>query len=255
MGKVYVDGVGMGLKTSYPSETVGITSALIMPGQVKVDVKLAELSEEEADLVLKKADILANSYQNEAIATAVAESANAIIDLVRWVKEETKESFMGMRGSGASLDLALLIPKMVGDSTIMNKDGLANRGLYGGASGGVYNWLKTDFVANTAVNYIPEQTMVEEAGVLHICMIDTIDVPKINRCMFILAGIKSSAQPLNFNFVDGSSLAMARFELPVMVGPEKKQQLQLMPYIDGASKPELVSIVVARAQDLTFTTV
>jgi hypothetical protein len=251
MGIVYQS--NKGLIRSYAEETVDWEDALIEPGKGVASVKLAPLSEAEAKRLLLKLDILAMEKANPLVATIVAEEAKNIFTAVRMVKVETKEAFMGVLGAGANLDITWLRPKHVG-GPLLNKDGTANKGLYGGTSGGVLSWLHT-FTAGTAEDLIPEQTMAEEAGVIHLGFIDPIEVPKVEAVQVKIAGIPSPAQSLAFNIRSSfgtESVPVARLEKPVIVGPEKKQQVTVFPNISGDSKLQPLTLLVAKAEALTL---
>ncbi|MEM2338598.1 MAG: hypothetical protein QXW83_00175 [Nitrososphaerales archaeon] len=238
---------------SLPEETVKVTDVLIEPGKTAAEVKLAPLSREEYERILLKLDMLAIDRNNEAIAVMVAEEVDPIITLIRMVKVETKEEFTGILGSGANLDITWLRPKDVG-GPLLNSAGASNKGLYGGANGGVYSWLHT-FTANTSEDIIPEQIMAKTAGVIHLGAIDPVEVPKVNAIQFTIAGIPSPAQSMKFNIRSSfgtESLPFVRFEKPVIVGPEKRQKITVMPNISGDSKLELLSLLVTKAEALTL---
>jgi len=236
---------------NYPEETVTWAKALIEPGKAKTDVKVAPLSANEVEIILLKLDQLAMSTQHEGIAKMVAEEADSILIAIRMVKAETKSPFAGILGVGAQLDIMWLRPKDVGGN-LLNPAGVANKGLYGGTSGGVYTWLHT-FTANTLDDLIPEQTMAQEAAVVHLGAVDPIEVPKINAIKFTLAGIPAPAQSCPFNIrseFGTGALPYIRFEKPIIVGPEKTQKIEVMPNITGDSKFQLMTLLIGKAEKL-----
>jgi len=237
---------------SFKEEDIPFTEALIQPGQAEATVHAAALEPDEVERIILKLDQLAMSVQHEGIANMIAEEMDSILLAIRMVKTETKEPFMGLLGFGAALDLAWLRPKDVGGS-LLNPAGTAAKGLYGGTSGGVYTWLNT-FTANTAAEVIPEQTMAEEAAVIHLGAIDPIEVPKCNMITFTVAGIPAPAQSLPFDIrqtFSDNSVPFVRFEKPIIIGPEKKQKIEVMPYTSGDSKFQLLSLLIAKAEALT----
>lgn len=247
MGLIYK--TNLGLLRAFPDETVSLRKALMQTGQSEVKVKLAKLDADEAEIILLKLDQLALSAQQEAIAIMLAEEAESIMYAIRMVKDETKESFMGIQGLGSSLDMAWLRPKHVGDTTLLNSVGTAGLGLYSGTSGAVYTWLKS-FVAGTSLDIIPQQTMIEEAAVIHLGAIDTVEQPKCNAITFTLQGVASPTQALAFNIrrsLGTESMPFVRFEKPIIVGPEKQQKITLVPNITGESKVELLSLIITKA--------
>lgn len=247
MGLVYKSNVGLIKGYSDGSETV--KKALMQTGQASVKVKMARLEAEEVEIILLKLDQLAVSRQHEAIATMIAEETESILHAIRMVKDETKEPFMGIQGLGSSLDIAWLRPKHVGDSTLLNSANTAGLGLFNGTNAVVYTWLHS-FIAGTTADIIPEQTMIEEAAVIHLGCIDTVEIPKVDAITFTLQGVASPTQALAFNLrhsVGADALPFVRFEKPIIVGPEKKQKVTLVPNITGDSKLELLSLLITKA--------
>ena len=247
MGLIYK--VNLGLIKSYGEETVPVRRALLQTGQPEVKVKVAKLDADEVEILLLKLDQLALSKQNEAIAIMLAEEAESILTAIRIVKDETKEPFLGIQGLGSSLDMVWLRPKHVGDNTLLNSANTSGLGLYNGTNGAVYSWLQS-FIAGTTKDIIPEQTMIEEAAVIHLGIIDTVEQPKCNAITFTLQGVASPTQPLAFNIrpsLGSESLPFVRFEKPILVGPEKKQKVTLVPNITGDSKVELLSLLITKA--------
>jgi len=242
-----------GLIRDFPEETVSWKKALIEPGKAVTDVKCAPLSAEEVEMILLKLDQMAMSVQHEGIAKMVAEEAESILLAIRMVKDETKSPFAGILGAGANLDMMWLRPKDVG-GTLLNPAATSSKGLYDGTSGGVLTWTHS-FTADTAAAIIPEQTMAEEAAVVHLGAIDPVEVPKIGAMKVTLAGIPAPAQSTPFN-IRGSfgtqTLPFVRFEKPIIVGPEKTQKIELEPDITGDSKFQLMSLLIAKAEKLTI---
>lgn len=239
---------------NYAAETAKIIDALVTPGQEDAEVTMASLTAAEVKTLLLKCDMLVSNYQNQAISVAVAEAFPVILAAVRMVKAESKQPFRGIRGMGRDLDIKMLRPEDVGGAILSPSStiGAGTTGLYGGVAGGVYTWLKT-FVAGTSDDMIPSQTMKEEGACVHIGILDTVEVPKTNEIKFTLAGVAAPAQSIALNYKDGTTkTAFSRFELPVLVGPEMTQKIDIDPYISGDAKPELVSFIIGMASDLTF---
>ena len=248
MGLVYNE--NLELIRDYPDGQESIVEALHTIGTDAVEVGVAAVTEKEVRAYLQKIDLLAHSKQNEGISIAVSDAFPTLLTAMRMVKKESKQPFRGIKGSGAALDIVWLIPEHVG-GVILNPLATASKGLYGGTSAAVRTWLQT-FVAGTSDDIIPSQVMKEEAAVVHIGAIDTVDVPKVNRIKFTLAGQVTGSQSVHHNFYDGSDLPFARWELPVLVPPEGTQLIDVDPYISGDSKFELISFLIAKAEDLTF---
>lgn len=252
MGIVFAS--NKGLIRNFAEEVSPFRTALVEPGKERVDIKLAGLTGEEAEVALLKLDQMAYSRNHEGIAVMLTEEAASILAAIRLVKTETKQPFQGILGVGGNLDLQWLRPKHVGETTLLNLDATAGLGLYQGANGAIYTWL-APVVANTWASLIPSQKMVEEAAVVHLGAIDPIDVPKIGGVEFQLSGIPVPVQSTNFNIRRGlgsyGELPFVRFEKPVLVGPEKTQRVRLMPNITGDTKFELMSILIAKAESLT----
>jgi hypothetical protein len=243
-----------GVIQAYPEEPAKLVSNVVIDmGKPVAQVNLAPLSSDEAERLLRKLDVLAPSDLNPFIAKIVGENTEAIFTLVRMVKAEAKGEFLGHLGTGNALDIRWLRPKDVG-GPILNSAAAGALGLYGGAGGAVFTWTQT-FVANTAQTMIPAQTMTEEAGCIHLGAIDPVEVPKCDAIQFYIANIVGPAQPLPFNIREGFSsnhLPIARFEQPVIIGPERTQRVDVMPNLSGDSKLQLLTLVVARAQSLVL---
>lgn len=251
---ISVSKVNAHLIQDYEEETISWGKALITPGQDAVSVKCGPLSKAEVTAILIKLDLLALNRQNSAITAMLAEEADSILVAIRRVKAETKEAFRGILGAGASLDIGWLRPHHVGDKYLLNSAATSTTGLWGGTNAAIYTWLHT-VVANTSDNIIDDQTMVSEAAVIHLGAIDPIEVPKIDAITFKISGITSPAQSLAFSkrSTFGTELTpVVRFEKPVFVGPDKKQEIGLYPQVSGDTKFELLSLLIAKAENLAL---
>lgn len=243
----------LGVIQAYKEETAKVSNVVIDMGKPEAEAKMAALTRDEAERLLRKLDVLAPSDMQPFIAKIVGENVEQIMTLVRMVKAEAKGEFLGHLGTGNALDIRWLRPKDVGGA-LLNPAATAACGLYGGASGGIFTWTQT-FVANTAQSMIPAQIMAEEAGCIHLGIIDPVDVPKCDAIQFFIATIPGPAQPLPFNIREGfgtNDLCIARFEQPVIIGPEKTQRVDVMPNLAGDSKLQLLTLVVARAQAMVL---
>lgn len=254
MGIVLQHGRSLGLVRDYAEETVSWRAALIEPGRDTAQVKAGQLSTGEVETLLLKLDQLALSAQHEGVAKMVAEELASIILAVRMVKAETKASFSGILGSGSNLDIRWLHPRDVG-GILLNPAATAALGLYRGTIAAVYTWLHS-FVANTSAAIIPSQIMANDAGVIHLGAIDPVEVPKLNLIRFTLAGIAAPTQGMAFNIrntLDGASVPFVRFEKPIIVGTERTQVIDVVPNITGESKFQLLSFLIAKAEDMVLT--
>lgn len=243
-----------GLIKAYDDKAFNYSKALIEPGKLEAEVKPAGLSADEVNAILLKLDMLAMESANPAIAAMVAEEVESILVAVRMVKAQANASFAGILGSGSNLDIKWLRPKDVGGPILRGTAAAGALGLYGGGGGAVFTWLNT-FAANTSQSIIPSQTMLEEGAVVHLGGIDPVEVPKLESIRFTLSGIPSPAQSLACNIRKSfgtDDVPVVRFEKPVIVGPEKTQLIDVMPNISGDSKFQLLSFIIARAQDLTL---
>ena len=252
MGLVY-NQVGTWVK-AYAAGVEKVKEAVITPGQATTDITVETVSREEIDELAKKLDVLANYRQNEAIAAMVAKSFPAIVTALRWVKAESVQEFRGMKAVGKQLDVAWLVPEDIG-GTILDKDQGSNKHAWAEASG-YTKWLPPAvFAVGTAKPVIPEQTMKDEAACVHLGMIDTVAIPKVNKISFTVSGQRAPDQSLSFTHTDGSELSFQEYEYPVIVGPKQQQKVEVDGYIAGDSKPELLTLLIAMAEDLAFTLV
>jgi len=241
------------LVRDYAEETAVIKDILIEPGRPESQVKLAPLSSLEVDRILRKLDTLCMQVKSPAIATMLAEETQAILVAVRLCKVETHESFMGILSAGSNLDIAWLRAIHVG-SSLMNSVGTASCGVCQQANC-TDTWLFSHTAA-TEINLIPSQTMQEEACVIHLGAINPIDVPKLDAIRVDIAGIPTPAQSLEYRLrktFEEHETPLVRFEKPVIIGPEKRQLIRVYPYLTGNDKTQLISLIIARAEDLLLT--
>ena len=254
MGDVYR--LTKNLATQYNKETIACPHALMTPGKTDTTKELAPLGPEEVNRILLKLDQMAMSRNHDGIANMIAEEMPAILYAIRLCKNETHSNFAGILAAGPELDLRWLRVQDIGATATLNAAATASKGAYGGTSAAVYTW-NAAFVAGTAAEIIPEQTSSEEMALIHLGIIDTISngITKINGIEFSISGQAAPAQCIDMAIRRGTGsedLPFARFEKPIILGPETMQKIRLMPFISGDSKPQLLSILVARAQNLTL---
>jgi hypothetical protein len=254
MGLVYE--ANKGLVKSWPAEAnAQYTEAVINPGQVKAPVAMDAFSEAESHRLLLKLDAMTNQYNNPLITTIVAENAQAVFVATRIAKMQNHGEFGGILASGIMMDMRWLRPKDVGGLILNPPGGVALTSLYAtGAGGTVYTWLQA-VVANTAQNLIPAQTMEQFASVIHLGCIETEITPKITDVTFTLGGVATPAQSVGQNIkreIGGAAndIQVTRFEKPIIVGPLQQQQISVMPGITGMTRFQLLSLIIARAQEL-----
>lgn len=251
MGYVYETVNAQGLIRAYNEGAVTVTDALITPGNESVEVNVESLSEDEVTKLALKLDVLASALQNEPIARMVAKAFPHIVTLVGWVKKEAPQRFEGIKALGKQLDIVWMRPQDVG-SAVMSTAGTGSTGLYGGTGDAVFTWLQT-FVAGTSDDIIPEQIMKDEAGCIHMGMIETVPLPSpVNRIKFTLSGVASPPQSIPLSHVDGSELAFQEFEMPVVVGPKLSQKIEFDTGISKDGRPELLSFLVLQADEIGF---
>ena len=253
MGLVYRE--NKALIRDYPDEpTLPWRKALIVPGQDVVEVDAAKASATEVEALLTKLDILAFEANSETIARALVTEADSIITLFRIVKKKVggAATYRGIQGAGVNLDLVWLRAKHIG-GPLLNKAGTTTCGVWGQANATVA-WLYSTFTAGTIKAYLPAQQMEEDAGLLHIGVIDPVINPHMDAVEFLQAGRTCPAQSLNFNVrkaFNETAVPFVKFELPVLVQPLVSQRIQVMPTISSAdSKLQLISILCATADDL-----
>lgn len=262
MGAVYDIAKKYGLIHDYASPGLvldGWKESVVQPGKAEMAVPVADMTAAEVDLLMHKLDNLALTQQNDAIAKMCAEEIPSVITMVRRVKKESGGSFSGILGAGTNLDLFWLRPKDIG-GPILNTAAAGALGMYTGAGGGIFTWLVNAastggvFVANAARLMIPGQAMLQWAACLHLGLQDTIDIPKCNMIQFTIAALATPPQSLfcNNKRKQGQSYdnSLCRFEKPIMVSPLTTQIVSIMPNIAGDSRPELLTLVCARIQDI-----
>jgi hypothetical protein len=254
MGLVYQ--ANEGLITGYPEETRKWSKALIQPGQLEAEVKLAPLSSAEVKAILLKLDMLTSDKANPAIAAMVAEEAESILIAIRMVKAETKGEFAGILGAGSNLDIMWLRPQDIGGAIMRGTASAGSLGLWGGTGGAVYTWLHTWTTGGTKETMIPSQTMAEEGAVIYLGAIDPIEVPKCTAIQFTLANIPAPPQSLSRNIRKGfgtEDVPVMRFEKPIIVGPEKTQKVEVnATTTSGDIKLELLGFLIGKAESLVL---
>jgi hypothetical protein len=253
MGLIYNKVMGEGIVKDYPeNDTEAITDAIVTTGKDAGSGNLASFSKDEATRLLRKVDTLIPSDLQGFISKIVGENFKSIITLARLVKEQAGGVFAGELSSGIDQDIWLLEPKDVG-GVLMNSAPAGALGLYAGGGGGVFTWYTAAFVANNAATgvIIPAQAMTQYCGVIHLGLIEWLEVPKIIAYQYTMSGQAGPRQSLSWlrEAMGDNALSVARFELPIIVGPLKNSGLVLMPNITGGGKVQLLSFMVARAQD------
>jgi hypothetical protein len=237
---------------SYPdNDAEPITGAIMTTGKDAASGDMASFSRDEVTHLLRKVDTLVPSDQESFISKIVGENFASIITLARLVKKQAGGVFAGELASGIDQDIWLLEPKDIG-GLLMNPALVAVSAIYGTAiPPAVFTWYYAAFAANTAINIIPPQAMSQYCGVVHLGMIDWVEVPKLNAYQYTMSGQAGPRQSLSWfrEKMGSKAVSVARFELPIIVGPLKASGLAVLPNIAGASKVQLISFLIARAQD------
>lgn len=254
MGQVFLNNQGL-LKDFAEEANAAYAEAVINPGQPSSPVSLAAFSAVEAKILLLKLDAFVSQLNNPLIATMVAENAQAIMIAVRMAKEQAKGVFGGILSAGTMLDMRWLRPRDVGGA-ILNPAAALLSGLYGGVSGTVFSWLQPT-VGGVLQHIIPSQTMEQFASVIHLGGIEPVEIPKITDVVFTLGGQPTPPQSAGQNMKTYAGqhydIQVTRFEKPVIVGPMQSQAIDVMPGAGGNTKFQLLSLICARAQELTTT--
>lgn len=161
---------------------------------------------------------------------------------------------MGLLSAGSNLDICWLRAQHIGSGLLMTEIADGAHGVWAQAEK-TRTWLKT-VVAGTEIDLVPPQTSKEEAAIIHLGTIDPIEVPKLDAIRFYIAGIPTPAQSLEYRIrdtFDANDCPICRFEKPIIIGPEKKQQIRVYPYASGDDKTELLSFLITKAEDLLLT--
>lgn len=204
------------------------------------DVKLAALSAEEVELIIKKVDGIVPSKLNPLVAEIVSAGMEDIITLVRMVNVETKQGFGGMTGTGRMLDINWMRAKDIGN-------------LYGDPST-TYTWVRTETTIGLK-HYIPDRILPEEEGHIYLGFIDPVTEPKVDAVQFIKAGIPLVPQTLNWNIRPGfgtEHLPVAKLERAFIVGPEQRYAVDNFWNKTGEDRLEPIAFVVKRAEVITL---
>jgi hypothetical protein len=252
MGMVYRANTGL-VKPYQAQQNFQCASAVINPGQTSAPVSLAAFSAAEAERLLLALDALCSEVNNDLIGTVIAENAESIFIAARMAKDQAKGEFAGILAAGTMMAIKWLRPKDVGGPILRGTAAAGALGLYGGGGGAVYTWLYGDTV-NVLANLVPSQTMEQFASVIHLGAIEPIEVPKITDVVFTLGGVTTPYQSIGQNVKKtignaGNDVQVTRFEKPIIVGPLQSQAISVLPGITGDTKFQLLSLIIARAQE------
>lgn len=253
MGLIFTKNVGdTSLIRDYAvNDTEKILDAIVTTGKDSTTGDMASFSKAEAVALLRKVDALVPSDQESFVSKIVGEQIAAIIALARLVKKQAGGSFVGELASGIEQDIWLLEPKDIG-GVLMNPGLTALSAIYATAiPPAVFTWYYTPFVADTQINIVPPQAMSQYCGVIHMGMIEWLEVPKLIAYQYTMSGQAGPRQSLSFlrEAFGDNKVSVARFELPIIVGPLKASGLAVLPNIAGATKVQLISFLICRAQD------
>lgn len=252
MGSIYNYAKQSNLIKDMPGGSINWDQALIDSGKAVSQITLAPLTQDEANAIISKLDMMFRSTQHQDIANMVAEELLSILTAIQVVKWQTQSSFGGILAQGTQLDIWPLRPKDVGGA-LLSPATAATRGLYGGAGGAVFSWAQAGLVGGTIANIVPAQAMWQYAGMIYLGGIEKVYTPKIEGIQFTLAGIAAPPQPVSRSikrtFGDDSEISFFRLEKPVIIPPLKLQRVDVMPGDSGTTNFELIGIVIAQSQN------
>lgn len=252
MGEVYK--ANQALIHDYPEKEADVSNAVVTPARVITSVKVASMTRDEVERLVLKLDMMTLDV-SPIIQKIVAESVNPIITAVRMVKDETKESFMGIQGSGAELDIDWLRPQDVG-GVLLNPAATGSKGLWSGTSAAVLTWLHQYTTGGTAETLVPSQIMSEEAGMIYLGFINPIEIPLEDSVTITVSGQTTPRQSLcSLSFkpvTESKALGVMRLEKPVIVGPEKTQAVTVEPMTSSAyTRLQPLALLISKAESLT----
>jgi len=252
MGLIYTKNIGdTSIVRDYsPNDTEPIADAIVTTGKGISSGDMSSFSKGECVALLRKIDTLIPSEAESFISKIVGENFGALITLARLVKKQCGGMFSGELSSGIDQDVWLLEPKDVG-GVLMNSAAAGALGLYAGGGGAVFTWYNAALAVNTAVFMIPAQAMTQYCGVIHLGMIEWLEVPKLTTYQYTMSGQAGPRQSLSWmrEAFGNNQVSVARFELPIVIGPLKNSGLAVLPNIAGGTKAQLISFMIARAQD------
>jgi len=241
------------------NQTLQVTSALISPGKVSVNQAVAAMTGNQVNALIAKLDSIYRSDVSNPIADMIAEEIRSIIALVRIIAQAAQGSseFAGILASGQQLDVWPLRPKDVG-GVYLNGAGTGSKGLYGGASAGVFSWYQTGLVAGSASTIIPTQTTSGQSpygGLIILGAMEKTYTPKIESISLVLQGQPSGtvpAQPCAMTskrtFGEDNDISIFRLEKPVIITQNESFGVTIMPNISGATNFELIAVMCGQVQ-------
>ncbi|GAH59769.1 unnamed protein product, partial [marine sediment metagenome] len=87
--------------------------------------------------------------------------------------------------------------------------------------------------------------------------IEPLAVPKLEAVQFTISGIPCPPQSLNFrvneDFGSPGRLPFCRLEKPVIIGPEKKFRVAVIPYTAGNSECIPLALIITTAEKMSLT--
>lgn len=244
-------------------QPLAIDTALIKVGAVSVPETVANLSGSQVAALINKMDTIWRSDVSHPIANMVAEDLRAVLSLVRILGAAAGGSaeFAGILASGPQFDIWPLRPKDIGNIFLngtFTAVGVGALGLYGGPSGGVFNWGNAGMVSGVASTIIPLQTTQGRSpfgGVVLFGGIEKTYTPKIESIQVTLQGVTNvvPAQPtamtMKRTFGDDNDVSLFRFEKPILIPHQTAFAVNIMPNISGFTNFELIGCMVGQVQN------
>jgi len=216
-----------GLIKSYTEETQKIAGA---------EMKLAKLSKEETEAISDMLDKLLYTNANESIRQLYAENFEAIVDLVRVVKSETKQDFAGIRAKGNQLTLVDLTADVF--ARVWGTTGKTDF-TYTATTVGATDYL------GTSTN--PEATS-EEEGIIILGFIEAATSPKINKTQFIKN--RESFITNNLKFDADETFYVAPLVEPWFIPPESTFNVRMNFYKTGKTELIPIGVKVLQAKNI-----
>lgn len=201
-----------------------------------VETKLAEMTKVEVEALARMLNKMLYLESNVAVKQLYADNFDLIIDLVRAVKTETKQSFGGARARGNQLTVVDLTPDVF--DYIWGSSGATDY-TFTASSTGAQDYLGTS--AN------PE-SVAEEEGYIILGVVELSPTPKVNKIHLTKNGDPYAYNTLKFE-VDESAYVAALPE-PWIFTPESTFYVQANFFKTGNVEMEPIGLKVLQAKNI-----
>lgn len=263
------------LVEDYPNVTALLSTGVFQVGRKDIAVRLSQISSHEVRLFIDDVVVLAKQSINEDMQIAILKSIPLLLDVYRVQKKYATQEYGGQSGVGVQSCVTMLVPWHIGNESLTNSDDAARKGIYESEYGSLTSWLHT-FSAGCHYSVFPAQILSKDTAIVHIGIADSVRYPKILGVQHELYGIRLPIQIIDLkgscirnnqeiiakllphsNETNSRLLefvafpSFVAFPKPVVVLPGSSSAVEFFADSFGEGRPQLVSILITSAQNLT----